>query len=867
MARKRHLLFCVVHSVLEPIGLKRSPLRWGVLAVFILLLVTIPAGATVPAGTPPRLVETTIAQNFLNQGRSLYDAGRFAEAAELLEHAVRNYRSQGDWLQEAIALSNLSLVYQQLGQWEQANEASQASVTNLQTRDRPHTLAQALEVQGRLAFMRGAMESALATWEQTATLYEQTADPVGVIRSQINQAEALQALGLYRRAITTLAQIEATSAATLESAEALRSLGDALRVAGDLDRSYEVLQQSLTQLRGLQNASTVADAIAATQFSLGNTVYTQGDTEAALQFYRQAAAGTATIQAQARLNQLRVLVEAERWMEADAVAAEILPLLDRLPPSRAAVFARINFVQSLLKFETPQNPSLYTRGAELLTTAVTQARALGDRRAESFALGNLGNLYERTQQFAEARGLTEQALSLAQQLNSADVTYLWDWQLGRILKAEGKRSEAIAAYSNAVNTLRSLRGDLVAVNAEVQFSFRDSIEPIHRQLVGLLLQTRTPSPTELEQARQTIESLQLAELDNFFREACLNARQVEIDQVDRLAAVIYPIILEDRLEVILSLPQADGAPSLRHYATDLPRSEVERTITQLRNNLRQYTANPRALGLSKQLYDWLIRPAAEELQTSGVKTLVFVLDGVLRNVPMAALHSGERYLLEDYAIALTPGLQLLEPQTLQGDRLNVLLAGLSESRGGFTSLPGVVKEFEEIQSAVPNNRLLLNQQFTNTAVQEAISAIPFPVVHLATHGTFSSRLEDTFILTWDDRIDINQLNTILQATDISRRRPIELLVLSACQTAEGDNRAALGLAGMAVRAGARSTIATLWQLSDDAAPRLMERFYQELATGVTKAEALRQAQLSLLNDPAFERPFFWSPLVLVGNWL
>ncbi|NJN88720.1 MAG: CHAT domain-containing protein, partial [Leptolyngbyaceae cyanobacterium SL_7_1] len=95
-----------------------------------------------------------------------------------------------------------------------------------------------------------------------------------------------------------------------------------------------------------------------------------------------------------------------------------------------------------------------------------------------------------------------------------------------------------------------------------------------------------------------------------------------------------------------------------------------------------------------------------------------------------------------------------------------------------------------------------------------------------------------------------------------------LLVLSACQTAEGDNRAALGLAGIAVRAGARSTVATLWQLSDDAAPRLMEQFYQELVTpGVTKAEALRRAQLALLNDPQFERPYFWSPLVLVGNWL
>jgi CHAT domain-containing protein len=142
------------------------------------------------------------------------------------------------------------------------------------------------------------------------------------------------------------------------------------------------------------------------------------------------------------------------------------------------------------------------------------------------------------------------------------------------------------------------------------------------------------------------------------------------------------------------------------------------------------------------------------------------------------------------------------------------------------------------------------------------------VVHLATHGQFSSKAEDTFILTWDDRINIKQLNNVLKTRDRRESSIIELLVLSACQTAVGDKRAALGLAGMAVRAGARSTLASLWSINDAATASFMIKFYQNLADNkVTKAEALRRAQLALLQNPEYRHPYFWAPFILVGNWL
>jgi CHAT domain-containing protein len=164
----------------------------------------------------------------------------------------------------------------------------------------------------------------------------------------------------------------------------------------------------------------------------------------------------------------------------------------------------------------------------------------------------------------------------------------------------------------------------------------------------------------------------------------------------------------------------------------------------------------------------------------------------------------------------------------------------------------------------------LNENFTTVELQKAISENPFPVVHLATHGVFNANLEDTFLLTWDDRLSANQLGNLLQSTELGLRRPIELLVLSACETAEGNSRAALGLAGIAVQSGARSTIATLWQVNDEAMSIFMKSLYRELSQpNATKAKALQQAQLSLLknsDDLDYAEPYYWSSVILVGNW-
>jgi len=814
-------------------------------------------------------------QILVDKSRTLYESGRFLEAIEQLQNAAQEYQIQDNTIGQSIALSNLSLVYQQIGEWAKAKDAIALSLSLLKNYPQESAVfAQALDVQGKLQLAQGQSEQAIDTWKQASEIYKQLQDVSGITQNIIHQAKALQALGLYRQASLILENLTQSLAAqpdSLMKVLALRNLGDSLRATGNFEKAQTILQQSLEIAQRLQRP----EAIAATQLSLGNIAYAQGNSTEALQRYQQAATGSPLTQVEAHLNQLRIFIDTKQ-----PIAVDLLPKiqseLDQLPPSRAVLYAQVNFSQNWLKLilqgenNTP-NPTDLKKIAQRLAIARQQAQQLGDPRVESLVLGNLGALYEKTHQWSEAQKLTEQAITLSQPLNQSDINYLWAWQLGRILRAQGQAEKAIGAYNNAVSTLKALRSDLV-VNPEQQFLFRESVEPIYRQLVELLLRPEIePSQEALVQARDTIESLQLAELDNFFRQACLNTVQAE--DIDQQAAIVYPIILNDRLEIILSPPklsQSSSSPALlRHYTVPISQTQIERTAKQLLQVLKQENANRQVLPIAQELYNGLIRPFEADLAANAnVKTLVFVLDGILRNVPVAVLHDGTQYLVEKYAVALTPGLTLLSSQVLQRQAPSALLAGISQSRDGFPALENVDIELQKIQQQVRGQELL-NQKFTEENLKAAIGNAPYPIVHLATHGNFSSRLEETFLLTWDKRLNINQLNQLLQSSDLSRRRPIELLVLSACETARGDDRATLGLAGIAVRAGARSTIASLWKVNDAATSQLMVNLYQRLANrSQTKAESLRQAQISMLTgtNPRYQQPYFWSAFVLVGNW-
>ncbi|HEY9604396.1 MAG TPA: CHAT domain-containing protein [Allocoleopsis sp.] len=834
-------------------------------------------------------------------GKAHYDAGQFSQALQVLQQAAQTYAASGDKLRQAQSLSLVSLAAQALGQWQAAQAAINSSLSLLATlsssREHKQVHAQVLNAQGHLQLALSKAEAALRTWQEAEALYKSAGDEVGVLGSQIDRAEAMRSLGLYRRAETIFAQIEQTLYQQADStlkATGLLNFGNILRQERELDRSKTILELSLTiaqRLRSPRDESQALLSLANTERALAtraqeldNLPEAQTLTQQALTRYQNAAkiATSPITRVQAQLNQLSLAIEIGQFSSFLGLQQQISELLPQLPTSRASVYAHVNLAQSLMKLPSSQDI------AQLVNRAIEQAKSLEDKRAESYALGTLGQFYEKAEDWSKSKMFTQQALLIAQQLNAPDMTYQWQWQMGRLLQAQIEKetnskeanADAIAYYTEALKTLNQLRSDLVALNSDIQFSFRERVEPVYRQLVDLLVRSHQPSKNDLIQARAVIEALQLAELDNFFRDACARPQAVNIDNLDPTAAVIYPIILKDRLEVILKLPQPDN---LRQYANNgVSETQVDEAVKRLRNSLvKRSTSLAQLKHESNELYNWLIAPFEAELESkidrehSQIKTLVFVLDGSLRNIPMAALYDGKRYLVERYAIAVTSGLQLLDPKPLPRTNMNALLAGVtyapSFEKEGFGALANVEVELKTIGEKVPHSQILENQEFLQENVQKKMSTARFNIIHLATHGKFSSNPEQTFLLDWNKRIKVQDLDSLLRTSDRTGATPVELLILSACQTATGDKRAALGLAGVAVRAGARSTIATLWSVNDASTAQFMIQFYEQLNNPkLTKAEAVRNAQQALLTQYPkrdYNRPYYWAPFILIGNWL
>ena len=513
---------------------------------------------------------------------------------------------------------------------------------------------------------------------------------------------------------------------------------------------------------------------------------------------------------------------------------------------------------------------------------------IGDLRGKSFALGQLGHIYECQKQYDKALEITQKARLAAEEgLQAQDSLYLWEWQTGRIFKAQGKTDEAIPAYSLAMNTLEDIRQDILTANRDIQFDFRDTIEPIYRDVVELRLSLEssrqtankslaisnknTDSNNNLSSVISTINLLKLAQLQNYFGNNCIIDAfiQKEVDQIiDNTTAVFSTIILEDKTAIILSLP--NGRKEYRWY--DIPQEKLFVEINEYRKAVQRYRKSFN-LELAKNIYDWMIAPFDDDLLHNGIKTLVFIHDGILQSVPMAPLYDGKQYLIQKYAVATTPSLSLTNPKPLNRQNLQVLALGLTEAaniNGNlFPALEYVDDEINGIKQRIPGKELL-DAQFTSDNLEKELKQEVYPIIHLATHGQFGTDPENTFIVTGNNqKLTFSQLDRLIRSVT-RNREPLELLTLTACETAVGNNRSALGLAGVAIQAGAKSAIASLWAINDAATAQFASDFYaQLLSDSKSKAEALQAAQLKFLNEEGSrnKHPAYWSPFVLIGNWL
>ncbi|HBY81685.1 MAG TPA: hypothetical protein DEG47_32935, partial [Cyanobacteria bacterium UBA11148] len=810
----------------------------------------------------------------VQRGIEFYQAGKFTEAIATWEQSLPQITTPKD---KAIVHTNLAVAYRQIGQLPQA----------------------------------------IAQWEQALQIYrtqEDKSSRKALATSLTEQAQAYSDLGQHQRSITLLESaisLAVENQDPLIEAAAQGALGNAHWALGNYDQALVAQQTSLKIARQLNNTRYIATALnnlgniyvsQATRYSYqAQLAQLEGDdqqtirlTQAANQdraqartFFEQSAqtaqqlGGLEEVRALMNLNHLIIrshlsisagnsLKELNR-LQRPLTATEqefiirngkrVKELLVKVPDSWEKAYTLINLAENYRNFESGAGRE---ESLQLLEQALSVARTIGDARAESFALGSLGQWYEKTGDYDKAMELTRNAQFAAQQINAPDSLYHWQWQAGRILKATGDTQDAITAYQEAIASLQSIRGDLIAANQDLQLDFREQVEPVYRELMELLL-TETESGQQqnegsaLKQVVDTLELLKLAELENFFGDECVQVAKNKAQSNQALTegntAVIYSVILGDRTQLILRSPNG----SMRSYPVEISQSELEIEIDRLRYLLELW-ATEEYLPQAQKIYNLLIRPLEADLVAIKPSTLVFINDGVLRKVPMAALHDGQTFLIEKYPIGITPSLTLTTSQTLNRNELEALSLGLTVEKPPFAALTNVKAELNVVETILGGTELI-DQDFTFSNLQAQLLRKSYPIVHMATHGKFGVDAESTFLLGYDRRISLQELDNLLRSR--SDRQPVKLLTLSACQTAAGDNRSALGIAGVAVRAGVETALATLWYINDEATVPLIEEFYRQLLQpNITKAQALQRAKLKMIADPNYSHPAVWSPFIL-----
>ena len=436
----------------------------------------------------------------------------------------------------------------------------------------------------------------------------------------------------------------------------------------------------------------------------------------------------------------------------------------------------------------------------------------------------------------------------------------------------GLRPQAILAYRSALTALDRERARLLDYDwIRLRSPYRQRAVPLVDRYVALQLDEAASLPEAergpIYRAVMRVSDLARAvELSDYFRDDCvaeLEAQSRAVGAIDPKAAALITIVRDRVMELFLALP--DG--SIRHHSAPLPpAAELEAYPASLIDSTDPDGWKARA----RELYDLMIRPFAGDLAASGADTLVFVPDGVLRNVLPGTLLDGDVPLIERYAIAVNPGLDFVDTARAPRGRMQWLLGAVTRAcPPRWDALAGTEREVDEI-AAVGGRRastVRVDDGFDQAQLFNDIGTRTVTVVHLATHATFMPEASDSRVLMGNcEELDLDGLERLVKQAKF-RERPVELLVLSACQSALGDDRAALGLAGLAVKSGARAAIGSMWRVDDAAAERLMTLFHARLAKGdVSKAQALRDAQLTLRTEPGFAAPAFWAAFQLVGDW-
>jgi CHAT domain-containing protein len=837
-------------------------------------------------------------QSLGNLGSAYQALGKYDKAIEYQLQSLEIAREIKDRLGEGQSLANLGNAYKSLSKYDKAIEFHLQSLEiarEIKDRSGEET---ALANLGVAYLFLGKYDKAIEYYLQSLEIAREIKDRSGEGTALEGLGIAYQALSKYDKAIEfQLQSLEITREIKDRSSEgqSLGNLGSAYQALGKYDKAIEFQLQSLEITREIKDRSGEGTALG----SLGNAYQALGKYDKAIEFQLQSLEITREIK--------------DRSGEGTA--------LGNLG----------NAYQALGK---------YDKAIDYYLQSLAIAREIKGSLGEGAALGNLGNAYLFLGKYNKAIDYYLQSLEIAREIKDRRVEAISFNNLGANFNKVNQPEMSILFYKLAVNVTEDIRKDIRKLDQDIQKSYLNKVEGSYRRLADLLLKQG-----RIMEALQVLDLLKVQELQDFFKDVKGNEKtaqgiellneekeywqsfskqnidltttntpqilqqlrqtapaqniklaaykdlQTRLQKLGSNSALLYPLILEDRLELVLFVP---NAPPISR-TVPVKQTELIQVAEEFRNTI-QKPESLAVLNPANKLYKWMIEPIANDLKQANIQTIIYAPDGVMRHVPLAALYDGKQWLVEKYRINYITALSLtnIDPQTQQTPRI---LAGAFTDRGGlvkigdtslnFSPLPAALPEVENLVTNFPNTTKLIDKDFNRKAI-ESDKLNQYNIIHFATHAHLvGGSPEDSFVL-----LNNNEYVTLRQVKDWKLPN-VGLAVFSACQTALGGKLSSgieiIGFGYQLQQAQARASIATLWEISDGATQALMGKFYEKMKLTSSSADALQQAQIDLIRsngkstdekragvkitwqgirpevESQLNHPYYWAPFILIGN--
>ena len=835
------------------------------IAIFALMLGCLPVQMSMgclPVAAQTNSDRKAEADRLLNQGNQLYIVSKYREASTAWEQALQIYREIKDRNGEGKSLGNLGNTYNIFGQYQKAIEYYQQSLVIFKQIGNLNGEGDSFNNLGLVYNNFGQYQKAIEYYQQSLAIKKQIGDLNGEGTSLDSLGEAYNSLGQYQKAIDYLQKQLAIAKQIGDlngETGSLNNLGIAYNFLRQYQKASGFYQKSLAIAKQIGDRNGEGNSLG----NLGIAYFLLGQYQNAIEFYQQQLAITKQI--------------GDRNGEGYSLNNLAVTFKDLNQTALAIIF----YKQAVNTFETIRK--------DIRGLSKDEQKSYADRVAKSY------------RQLADFLLKQERIIEALQVLDLLKVQELQDFL--KDVKGNEKTAlgvEMLPQEQNLINQYNNIQNRTIQLGTELTdlrklpnrtttqqqrlTEIEQIEEQVNQQLIALLQSDSTKTLiTQLQQtaAKQNLTLPSYKDLSE------------RIQRIGQGTALFYPLILSDRIELVIFIPNQP----LIHRSIAINQKDLEIEIKNFRDQLQN--RDPKIETTAQKLYKYLLEPIDADLKAAKIQTIVYAPDGQLRYVPLAALHDGKQWIVERYLINNVTAVSLtnLDPSS---DRDSRVLAGAFENGNfsfnindkafSFSGLPFAGKEVDTLANTIPNTTKLLDKEFSRAAILPNLKTNN--IIHLATHAAFvEGTPEDSFILMGNgDRINLREIDQ----WDLPN---VNLIVLSACQTAVGGNLGngieILGFGYQLQRAKVRAAIASLWTVSDGGTQKLMEAFYIALKKSkVSHAEALRQAQVALITGnyealgeprgqfvievrpiktPAaptkISHPYYWAPFILIGNGL